>query len=141
MASQRKRERNEKAATTLLGQCFLRSAAGIAEAQNLDVHARKGAKLKALKLAGQAMPRASRVATFVVQWALAMDDLDADELTLTEWRRWWNESERTSWRYLAEFRELFPEYETPEPLAAQILQHLRRRKVNVATAMNLPVTV
>jgi hypothetical protein len=126
---------------TLLGQCLLRSAAEIALADGLDLSARKGQKLKALKLAGRAIPKASRVAEFVVTWAVAMDELADDELTLSDWRRWANESDRTAWRHLAEFRELFPEFETPTPIARELLRHMRRLKTNVAAAINLPVSV
>ncbi len=126
---------------TLYGQCFLRSASGMAEQKGIDLEARKGQKLKALRLARSAMPKANRVATFIVEWALALHDSDGEELTLTEWRRWSNESERTAWRHLAEFRELFPEFETPTPLATQLLKRMRREKLDVAAAINLPISI
>ncbi len=126
---------------TLLGVCLVRSAAGIAEAEGIDLTARKGQKLKAIRLAMSSTPKASRVAGFVVEWALALDELKADDLTLTEWRNWSLQSQRTAWRHLAEFRELFPEYETPTPLARQVLRNMRSGKLNAAAAINLPVTV
>lgn len=126
---------------TLLGQCLLRAAVPIAEDRGLDLNARKGQKLKAMRLAFSATPKGTRVAGFVVLWALALNDAEGDELTLTEWRRWANESERTAWRKLAEFRELWPEFETPTPLALQLLRQMRRRKMDTVTAINLPITV
>ncbi len=132
----------ERQLNTLLGVCILRASAPIAEQRGLDLSAKRGQKLKALRLVASATPKASRVATFVVLWALALDDHQGDdELTLTEWREWASESERTAWRKLAEFRELFPEFDTPKPLALQILEHLRRQDVSVAAALQLPVTV
>jgi hypothetical protein len=97
--------------------------------------------MKAYRLTVGATPKASRVASFVVLWAMALEDLGNDDLTLTEWKRWSNESERSAWRHLAEFRELFPEFETPTPLAVQLRRELRRRKLSTVAAMNLPVAV
>jgi ferric-dicitrate binding protein FerR (iron transport regulator) len=127
---------------TLLGQCMLRASVERARGQGIDVeNAPKPKKRQAYRLVTLSSLKATRVASFVVLWALALDDLDVDELTLTEWKAWANESERTAWRYLAEFRELFPEFETPTPLALQLRRQMRRRKVGTTAAMNLPVTV
>lgn len=134
-------EKKARKLETLLGQCLLRAALPIAEASKIDLNAKRGQKLKAMKLAARAVPKGSRVAAFVVEWAIALNEIEGDELTLTEFQRWANESERTAWRRLAEFRELFTEYETPTPLAEQILRQLRRRNLSTTAAMNLPVTV
>jgi ferric-dicitrate binding protein FerR (iron transport regulator) len=121
---------------------MLRAALERAQGQGIDVeNAPAPKKREAYRLIGLSSLKASRVASFVVLWALALEDLDADELTLTEWKRWAKESERSAWRHLAEFRELFPEFETPTPLAVQLRRQLRRRKVGTVAAMNLPVTV
>ena len=40
-----------------------------------------------------------------------------DSFSITEYQRYWNESERQAYRRQVEFRELWPEYETPNELA------------------------
>lgn len=57
-----------------------------------------------------------RVATFVSCWAITSRSLGR-AITLDDYREWWRESERTAYRYQAEFRELFPELDTPQPIA------------------------
>jgi hypothetical protein len=37
---------------------------------------------------------------------------------MTEHIAYWKSRDRTEWRYLAEFREIFPELATPAPIAA-----------------------
>ena len=86
-----------------------------------------------MRLTVKATPKASRVAAFIVLWALAMKD-ERDEYTITEFQRYYHEGERTAYRNQAEFRELWTEFETPNELARQIVPHLRG-KVD-ATKMN-----
>ncbi len=68
--------------------------------------------------------KASRVSAFIVMWAAAMRDEGAEEFSITEYQRYWNESERRAYRLQAEFRELWPEFETPNELAKQVVKHL-----------------
>ena len=42
--------------------------------------------------------KASRVAAFIVMWAAAMREEGADEFSITEYQRYWNESERRAYR-------------------------------------------
>jgi hypothetical protein len=49
-------------------------------------------------------------------WGIAMHDEGRDEFTITEYQRYWNESERQAYRRQVEFRELWREYETPNEL-------------------------
>jgi hypothetical protein len=72
-------------------------------------------------------PKASRVAGFITLWATAMRIEERDSFSITEYQRYWNESERQAYRRQVEFRELWPEYETPNELANQILVYLRKR--------------
>jgi hypothetical protein len=74
--------------------------------------------------AAKATPKASRVAAFVVMWALAMRDEGRAEYTITEYQRYWNEGERKVYRLQQEFRELWPELETPHALAVQVVKYL-----------------
>jgi hypothetical protein len=66
-------------------------------------------------------PKATRVAMFIGSWAAAMGSEGRDEYTITEYARFWNEVEREAYRYQREFRELWPEYETPNELSRKLL--------------------
>jgi hypothetical protein len=82
---------------------------------------------QALKATTKVTPKASRVATFVVCWALAMWDEGVDEFSITEYQRYWKENERQAYRVQNEFRELWYEYETPNELARQLIRQIDRR--------------
>ena len=58
-------------------------------------------------------------------WARQLEELDS--FSITEYQRYWNESERQAYRRQVEFRQLWPEYETPNELAGQIIEYLRKR--------------
>ena len=60
-----------------------------------------------------------------------------DSFSITEYQRHWLESERQAYRLQREFRELWPEYETPNELASQIVKHLDP-KISARDAMSLP---
>lgn len=67
--------------------------------------------------------RGARVAELIVEWAIAREELGRD-FTVSEFSRWWRHTDReqrTAWRRLREFRELFPEYDTPDVIAAEIV--------------------
>lgn len=51
-------------------------------------------KWAAVKAAARVTPKASRVAAFIVMWAAAMMDGDADALSISEYERYWHEGER-----------------------------------------------
>ena len=74
--------------------------------------------------AAKVTPKASRVPSFIVQWAVAMRDEGVDEYSITEYQRYWYEGERQTYRLQKEFRELWPEFETPNELARQIVKYL-----------------
>jgi hypothetical protein len=124
---------------TLLGHCLIRAmvddlggrekAEATIEAGNLKVNAWMGAK---------ATPRASRVAAFIVSWAAAMRAEGRDSYSITEYQRYWNESERQAYRVQREFRELWPEYETPDELARQIVKYLNA-KLSKRDTVTLPL--
>jgi hypothetical protein len=46
-----------------------------------------------------------------------MGDECAANFSITEYERYWNEGERQTYRLQTEFRELWPEFETPDELA------------------------
>jgi hypothetical protein len=66
-------------------------------------------KWRAFKVAARVTPKASRVASFVGIWGLAMYDLGVDELSVDEYAEWANESRATAFRRAAEYRELWPD--------------------------------
>lgn len=66
-------------------------------------------------------PKATRVALFIGSWAAAMGVEGRDEFTITEYARFWNVVEREAYRFQGEFRDLWPEHETPNELARQML--------------------
>jgi len=63
---------------------------------------------------------AGRVAAFVQEWAWYQRDTGHDPGTVLEYSRWAHVSERTAFRRLSDFRVLFPEWETPAPLARYV---------------------
>ena len=118
---------------SLLGHCLTRAV--IAEQGGIEAAVAKyGQKAERLSkwrvnaLAMKATPKAARVAGFIVMWATAMRLDERESLTITEYQRFWSESERKAYRRQVEFRELWPEYETPNELATQMVAYLRRRK-------------
>ena len=92
-------------------------------------------KWAAVKAAAKTTPLASRVAGFIVQWTIAMQLDEKDEYSITEYQRYWRENERKAYRLQAEFRELWPEFETPNELAQQIAKYVdaKMAKKDVAT--------
>jgi hypothetical protein len=110
---------------TLLAHCVMRAVVAdlggweVAneryEAGDVKVNAWLGVK---------ATPKASRVAAFIVLWAVAMRLERVDDFSITEYQRYWHESERQAYRLQREFRELWPEYENPNELARQIVRHV-----------------
>ena len=92
-------------------------------------------KWEVIKASAKATPLAMRVAGFIVQWAIAMRFDEKDEYSITEYQRYWHENERKAYRLQAEFRELWPEFETPNELAQQIVKYVdaKMAKKDVAT--------
>jgi hypothetical protein len=76
----------------------------------------------------KATPKGSRVATFIVLWAVGMRDEGREDFSITEYQRHWYENERRAYRLQKEFRELWPEYETPNELARLVVAELNREK-------------
>lgn len=117
---------------SLLAHCIARAVlaqegGAEAAAQKYGPHSDRLSKWAGLKLAGRVTPKAGRVAAFIVMWAVAMREERRDEFSITEYERYWNEGERQAYRVQREFRELWPEFETPNELARQIVKHLDAR--------------
>jgi hypothetical protein len=139
--TKRVRKWGERRLDSLLGHCLLRAvvvdlggwdkAQAQFDAGELNITSWAGVK---------AMPRASRVAGFIVLWASAMRIEDLDAFSITEYQRYWHESERQAYRLQKEFRELWPEYETPNELARQLVQQMDK-KATKKNVLSLPMTL
>lgn len=90
-------------------------------------NAERMSKWRATAMAVKVTPKASRVAGFIILWATAMRVEELDSFSITEYQRYWHESERQAYRRQVEFRDLWPEYETPNELAGQVVAYLRER--------------
>jgi hypothetical protein len=127
----------------LLAHCIARA---VIDAQGgIDVamekygpKAERLSKWAALKVVARVTPKASRVAAFVVMWAIAMRDERKDEYSITEYMRYWVEDERQAYRTQNEFRDLWPEFDTPNELAGQILKHIDDGKLGKVEVATLP---
>ena len=114
----------------------------------------------------RSIPKGMRVCQFVLEW-LVVSQIEERAITMPEYRRFYDEPERSAYRHLAEFRELFGkgwnEFNDPQPLvdfiAAQLpadrlewfakLRELhedkerkaRLRDLNVMAFLSLPVSL
>jgi hypothetical protein len=85
----------------------------------------------------RALPKATRVGEFVSMWAITKNrDGVATVETVAEM---WGEAERTMYRRLEEFREVWEPagYDTPDPIADVLIADYRARKQNLS-ATQLP---
>lgn len=133
---------------TLLAHCLVRAV--IEEQGGLEgaaatygERAERLGKWASLKVSVKVTPKASRVAGFIIMWAIAMREERQDEFSITEFQRFWNENERQAYRLQADFRDLWPEFETPNELARQVVTSLdgKRAAKDAATlATKLQVT-
>jgi hypothetical protein len=133
---------------TILAHCIARGVVVQAGGEDLakarygeNAEALRKSKWRAVAAAAKATPRASRVASFICMWALALDDLDRDEITVDEYAEWANESRATAFRRQAEYREMWADVEINE-LARRLRDYVRShrelsRKPN--SLMSIPV--
>jgi hypothetical protein len=128
---------------TLLAHCIARAVihdqGGIdAAVERYGPRAERLSKWGALKAAARVTPKASRVAAFIVMWAVAMRDEAVEELTISHYQRYWNLSERQAYREQSEFRDLWPELETPNEFGRQLVDALDAKlsKRQIATLPN-----
>lgn len=80
--------------------------------------------------------KGARVAAFIVQWAVAADELPDPDVPSVA--RYWAENERTLWRRLADFRELLPElgeHATPQVL----VPHLQKNTEKLTRRANMGI--
>jgi len=133
-----------KATDTVLGHCILRAMAaaegGIAEINARVAVGERYSRFGALRLSMKVSPKAMRVATFIVCWAIGMKMDGVEEYSITEYQRFWKENERQTYRVQNEFRELWPEFKTPDELARQIVKQVDGR-IAKKDAAKLPLTL
>ena len=134
-----------KAMDTILGHCIARAV--VYEQGGLDAaiakygpKAERLSKWEALRTTTKVTPKAMRVATFIVFWAVGMHDAKQDTYSITEYQREWNENERQAYRLQNEFRDLWPEFETPNELARQIVKNMDAR-IGRKEIAKLPLTL
>ena len=144
MTGEVRKKKPPRALNTLLGHCVLRALIyeeGGAEAANAKYSDPASvSKWDSVRLVVRVTPKASRVATFIVLWAVAMRVEGLDEFSITEYQRYWAENERQAYRVQAEFRELWPEFENPNELAKQIVKQIDR-KMDKKAAAKMPLTL
>jgi hypothetical protein len=134
-----------KALDTILGHCMIRAvvhAEGGPEAATAKYGrgAEQVSKWEAVRTLAGVTPKASRVATFIVLWAVAMRIEGVDSFTITAYQEYWSEGERQAYRVQREFRELFPEFETPDEIARSIVDHIDKR-MSKRQAAKLPMSL
>jgi hypothetical protein len=105
-------------ARTLLETCVYRAVAAAAR-ETIPGEPRRATRWETAKVIGRASMRASHVASFIVEWALAVRELGQGQPHAAI-ERWSSDSSATWYRRLVAFRELFPEYDDPEPIALEI---------------------
>lgn len=137
------KSRRSKKRDTLLAHCIARAVihdqGGIdAAVERYGPRAERLSKWGALRAAARVTPKASRVAAFIVMWAVAMKDEAVEELTISHYQRYWNLSERQAYREQSEFRDLWPELETPNEFGRQLADALDAKlsKRQIATLPN-----
>jgi len=135
MSGKRKRRRD-----SLIVHCIGRAVAAANGWDETQAQFEAGTLKVSNLAAAKATPKASRVAAFILQWALAMRDEGLDEYTITEYQRYWREGERQTYRVQKEFRDLWPEFETPNELARQIIKQVDGQRIEARRA-DLPLSV
>lgn len=119
----------DKRRDSLLAHCIARAI--IDEQGGIDAAVEKYgpkaeglSKWSAMKSLAKSSGKATRVAGFIVLWTVTMIEENSDEITITEYQRYWNEGERQAYRLQREFRELWPEFETPNEIGRQLRRHV-----------------
>lgn len=139
------KSRSLRRVDSILGHCLARAVihdqGGIdAAVERYGPRAERLSKWGALKATARVTPKASRVAAFIVMWAVAMQDEGVEEFSITEFQRYWSEGERQAYRLQQEFRELWPELDTPDAFAGQIMEQVKG-KLSKREVASLPMTL
>jgi hypothetical protein len=92
-------------------------------------------KLTAMRDVMMATGKASRTCTFIVMWALALDELDRDEISVEDYYRWANESSSSAYYHRTEYRDLFPDEPDVNVIALQLRDFARSRSERSASKL------
>jgi hypothetical protein len=85
--------------------------------------------------------KGAKVQTFIAQWTIASQALGRP-ITLAEYGEWWKDSRATIYRRQAEFRDLFPTLDSPQPIAdAAMAQAAEWQASGVAGIGALPASL
>jgi hypothetical protein len=102
--------------------------------------------MRQARLMVKAMPKATRVAKFVALWAIMR--YQQGSASVERLAEEWDEPERTMYRHLEEFREVWAlaGYESPDELADLLIADYRKRRErlaasDVARLLGAPVAV
>lgn len=81
-----------------------------------------------------------RVTTLLMAWAVALDDLGRDELTIEAFVEWAEpeQSRRTTFRQLATFRQIFKGEANPNRLARALRDEANRRSESLDATFSVP---
>jgi hypothetical protein len=77
---------------------------------------RPAATIMEVCFARKGVLKGGRITAFIAQWTICSQALGR-EITTEDFAAWWKESERTVYRWQAEFRECFPHLSTPQAIA------------------------
>jgi hypothetical protein len=105
--------------------------------QEVQANPRRLSLMEQARTLARALPKATRVGEFISMWAITKNrDGVATVETVAEM---WGEAERTMYRRLEEFREVWAPagYESPDPIADVLIADYRKRKENLS-ATKLP---
>src|SRR5665811_1076497 len=89
----------------------------------------------------RSVPKATRVCEFILEWTMATRAL-GHEPSVREFGKWWKQSEkeqRTAWLRLKEFRELFPDEDTPRGFSAKIIEAKAEQGLELSALTRLAV--
>lgn len=127
---------------TLLGQCIMRGVALVA-AEDVESGRRKPDDLPTtwdkLRAISKATNRASNVAALITMWAVALEELNREAIGIEEYAGWASESTSTAYRRQADFRALWPEYETPNELARLLIDAAHRSGVKPSPTVAIAI--
>lgn len=90
-------------------------------------------------LAKLGMWKGSKAASFIAAWTIASQAMGRP-ITIAEYSEWWKEPLSTAYRHRALFREVFPDLQTPQPIAdAAIVRADEWMSRGIAGFSQLPV--
>lgn len=115
---------------TLVHHCTMRAAKVFVDddlASGRRKPTGKPSRLDVVRVGMKSAQRGGFMTTFIVEWAWVLLDHPGEKLSHAAVQRASTLSSATFYRRLAEFREMFPEYDDPEPLARQLVEYAQSK--------------